>query len=217
MKKDKKSITDRLKRIYKLTKKGLFWHGVRNNLAKLGIDFMPYYWSKSTFTNFEIPKVGLNQDDLILSFFGEEEIKFIKSSVRGIDVEGKDFIKYLKSGERCLGLKYKNEIVAYVFIRLDSFYFRKRLCELGDNESYIHSLYVFDKFRGNNIAPFLRYKYFEILYEEGIKDHYGITEYFNKASLKFQRKLNPINHKSLILSIILFNTWYKNITIKNFK
>jgi hypothetical protein len=217
MEKDKKSIVNRLKWIYKLTKKGLFWHGVRNNVAKLGIDIMPYYWSKSTFTDFEVPKIGLDQEHLDLSFFGEEEIKFIKSSVRGIDVEGKDFFKYLQNGERCLGLKYNNEIVAYIFIRLESFYFRKHFCELDDNASYMHSLYVFDKFRGNNIATYLRYKCFELLSNEGINDHYGITEYFNKSSLKFQRKLNPLKHKSLILSIVLFKKWYKNMTLKNYK
>lgn len=217
MENGKKTIIYRIKWIYKLSKKGLFWHGVRNNVAKLGIDIMPYYWSKSTFTDFEVPKIGLEVDDLDLCFFGKEEIKFIKSSVRGIDGEGKDFIKYLENGERCLGLKYNNEIVAYVFMRLESFHFRKRLCELDDNTSYIHSLYVFDKFRGKNIATYMRYKYFEILSNEGINDHYGLTEYFNKSSLKFQNKLNPIKHESLILSIVLFKKWYKNIAIKNYK
>ena len=76
----------------------MFWHGLRNNLAKLGIDIIPYYGSKSTFTDFEVPKVGLDIEDLNLYFFGKEEIKFIKSSVSDIDVEGKDFLKYLENG-----------------------------------------------------------------------------------------------------------------------
>lgn len=41
---DRNVVLNRLKSIYILTKHGLFSHGVRNNLAKLGVDIMPYYW-----------------------------------------------------------------------------------------------------------------------------------------------------------------------------
>jgi hypothetical protein len=40
---NKKGVISRFKLIYTLTRHGLFLHGVRNNLAKIGIDIMPYY------------------------------------------------------------------------------------------------------------------------------------------------------------------------------
>lgn len=115
MEKDKKSIVNRLKWIYKLIKKGLFWHGVRNNVAKLGIDIMPYYWFTVTKELSEPQRIKDETLDLKVSIFGESEIKIIKSKIIGI--EQKDLLDDLKNGEICIGLKDNDDIVAYSFIR----------------------------------------------------------------------------------------------------
>ncbi len=210
---ENRSLTNRVKSISTIIKNGLFWHGVRNNIARLGIDIMPYHWSKTTIQASESPIHKLNDLDLKIYVFGESEINFIKNTIIGI--EEKDFFQYLKNGETCIGLKHDDAIVAFLFIRKTSFNFRERQFNLGKNDSYIHSMYVFEKYRGKNIATYLRYQVFKLLEKENITSFYSITEYFNKSALKYQKKLNTQPEK-LYLSLVLFRRKTMNFTIKSF-
>lgn len=213
MESDNRGLKNRIKSILAIIKHGMFWHGVRNNVARLGLDAMPYYWSKTTMQSVKAAAIKTNDLDLKLSVFGASEINFIKSSIIGI--EDKDFLDYLKNGETCLGLKQQNEIVAFLFIRKHSFYFRKRYFNIGENDSYLHSMYVFEKYRGKNIASYLRYQSFKLLEKENITNFYSISEYFNKSAIKYQRKSNSEPIK-LYLSLIIFKKRNLNFTLKSF-
>ena len=213
MESDNKGIKDRLKSILAIIEHGMFWHGVRNNFARLGLDAMPYHWSKATLESIKAPNLKTKDLDLKFSEFGESEINFIKKTIIGI--EDKDLLGYLKNGEICIGLKHQNEIVAFLFIRKQSFYFRKRHFELGPKDSYLHSMYVFEKYRGKNIASYLRYQGFKLLEKEGVTNFYSISEYFNKSAIKYQRKSNSQPIK-LYLSFILFKKRTINFTLNNF-
>ena len=210
---DNKGIKNRLKSISAIIKHGMFWHGVRNNFARLGLDAMPYHWSKATLQSINPPTVKANDLDLKFSVFGESEINFIKNAIVGI--EDKDLLDYLKNGETCIGLKHEDEIVAFLFIRKESFYFRKRYFNLGENDSYLHSMYVFEKYRGKNIASYLRYQGFKLLEKENITNFYSISEYFNKSAIKYQRKSNS-QPLILYLSLMFFKKRSMNFTLKNF-
>ena len=208
-----KGIKNRVKSILAIIKHGMFWHGVRNNFARLGIDAMPYYWSKTTIESVEAPTHKAYDLDLKFSVFGESEIHFITSTIIGI--EDKDLLDYLKNGEICIGLKHEDDIVAFLFIRKDSFHFRERHFNIGNNDSYLHSMYVFEKYRGKNIASYLRHQGFKLLEQENITNFYSISEYFNKSAIKYQKKLNSQPEK-LYLSLTLFNQKNMNFTLKNF-
>ncbi len=210
---DKNGVRNRLSTIYMLTKHGLFLHGVRNNLAKLGIDIMPYYWFTTTKELVQPQYIKGEKLDLKLSFFDESDINFIKSTIIGI--QNKDLLNDLKNGEACIGLKYRNYIVAYSFIRRKSFYLRKRYFHLGEEDSYFHSTYVFEKYRGKNIASYLRYKRLGLLENEGVLRQHSISEYFNKSAIRFQEKSNA-KKVALYLSIVLFKKWTMNYTLKNY-
>lgn len=213
MESDNRGVKNRLKSILAIIKNGMFWHGVRNNLARLGLDVMPYYWSKTTIQSVKATVIKANDLDLKLSVFGASEINFIKSTIIGI--EDKDFLDYLKNGETCIGLKQQNDIVAFLFLRRHSFYFRKRYFNLGENDSYLHSMYVFEKYRGKNIASYLRCQSFNLLEKENITNFYSISEYFNKSAIKYQRKSNSQPQK-LYLSLIIFKKKTLNFTLKSF-
>lgn len=210
---DNKGIKNRLKSIAAIIKHGMFWQGVRNNFARIGIDVMPYHWSKTTMQSIEEPTHTATDLDLKLSVFGVSEINFIKSAIIGI--EDKDLLGYLNAGETCIGLKHDENIVAFLFIRRQSFTFRNRYFNLRENDSYLHSMYVFEKYRGKNIASFLRYQSFKLLEKEHITNFYSISEYFNKSAIKYQRKSNSQPIK-LYLSVILFKQKTVNLTLKNF-
>ena len=213
MEKNKKGIINRIKWIYKLSKHGLFMQGVRNNLAKIGVDIMPYYYFVSTKDTAIPQKIRGDELNLKLSIFDESDMKLIKSSINGLDQ--KDFLADLENGDICMGLKHNNEIVAYSLIRRKSFYFRKRHFELSEKDIYIHSLYVFDKYRGRNISPYMKYERYGLFAKEGVVYHRAITEYFNKSALKIQYKLKA-KTVALYLNIVLFKKWNFNFTLKKY-
>ena len=213
MEKDEKGVINRLKNIYMLTRNGLFLHGVRNNLAKIGIDIMPYYWLTTKKELLGPQYIKGDKLDLELSYFEKSDIDIIKSTIIGI--QDKDLLKYLENGETCIGLKCDNEIVAYTFIRRNSFNFRKRQFNLSEKDAYLHSTYVFEKYRSKNIASYLRYNCFSILEKDDIEFYHSITEYFNKSAMKFQKKSNT-KIQALYLSIVLFRRWKMNFTLKTY-
>ncbi|WP_179345208.1 GNAT family N-acetyltransferase [Winogradskyella ursingii] len=208
-----KGLSERVIWLKNIIKNGLFLHGVRNNLAKIGLDFMPYYLFKSSLDTTTPQYIKGDKLDLKLSVFGEPEVNYVKNAIIGI--EGKDLLQNLKNGETCIGIKHNDEIVAYSFMRRQPFYFRKRYFHLGENDSYFHSTYVFENYRGKNIAPYLRYQRFNLLEKQGVLYHYSISEYFNKSAIKFQKKTNA-QTVALYLSVILFNKWTMNFTLKNY-
>jgi hypothetical protein len=203
----------KVKWFWNIMRHGLFLHGVRNQLAKIGIDIMPYYWVQEATEPITPPNIRGDASGFKVSYFGEEEIKEVKSTIIGI--EGKDLLDDLKNGQLCIGIKHNENIAAYMFIKRENFTFRKKTFELKENESYMHSMYTFESYRGKNLAPFLRYNCYELAKEKGINVNYSVTEYFNKSTIKFKKKLNSKPVK-LLVSIVLFKKYTKNITLKNY-
>ncbi len=210
---NKSGCSYRIHWLSNIIKHGLFWHGVRNNLAKIGLDFMPYYWETGS-NNIKPPKIRGDASGYKLSKFGEEDIKYIEKTIIGI--EHKDLLSDIKNGDVCLGIKHEKAIAVYTFIKMRPFEFRGRKFDLKPNESYLHSMYTFEDFRGKNLAPFLRYQSYEYLRDMNIEKYYSISEYFNKATLRFKKKLK-VEPIMLCLSVILFKKWTFNFTLKTFK
>ncbi len=211
---NKTGLKYRIQWITNIIKYGLFWHGVRNNLAKLGFDIMPYYLVREATEKFNTPEIRGDSKDFELSVFGEKEILYIKDTIIGI--EQKDLIADLKRGEVCFGLKHGENIAAYMFIKRKSFTFRKRQFNLKSNESYLHSMYTFEDYRGKNIAPFLRYHSYTYLEHEGVDTFLSISEYFNKSTIRFKQKLKSKPLK-LFLSVVFFKKLTLNFTLKTYK
>ncbi len=210
---DKTGLSYRIEWFTNIIKHGMLWHGLRNNLAKIGLDFMPYYWVEEATSPITPPQIRGEDTNFEMSIFGENEINYIKNAIIGI--EQKDLLADLKNGEICIGLKNKDEIAAYMFIKCKPFTFRKRIFDLNQSESYLHSMYTFENYRGKNIAPYLRYHSYKYLEEENIKIYYSISEYFNKSTIKFKEKLNSKPLK-LYLTVVLFKRWYSNFTLKSY-
>lgn len=210
---DKTGLSYRIKWLSNIIKHGLFWHGVRNNLAKTGLDFMPYYWVEEATSPITPPKIYGEDINFEISIFGESEINYIKDTIIGI--EQKDLLADLKNGEICIGLKHNGQIAAYMFIKCKPFIFRQRYFDLKPTESYLHSMYTFEAYRGKNIAPYLRYHSYKYLEKTNVRTYYSVSEYFNKSTIKFKEKLNSKPIK-LYLSVDLFKKWDFNFILKSY-
>ena len=214
MEKSKNGILNRLKCIATYIKYGLFLHGVRNNLAKIGLDFMPYYYCKSLSSKVNSDQIKTPDLDLKLSIFGKTEINEIKNSILGIS--DKDLFKDLNNGVTCVGLKKDDDIVAFLFIRRKPFYFRNRLFNLDKCECFFDYMYTYEIYRGKAIAPYLRYQCYNLLENEGVQTFYSISEYFNFSAIKYQKKFNA-KRLELCLSIKLLKKRTWNFTLKKYE
>ncbi len=208
----KKNLFYKIKWISNIIKNGLFLHGIRNTLAKIGFDFMPYFWEVGSI-DIEPPRIRDDESKYQLSVFGAEELTFVKNNVIGIT--HKDLMNDLKNGDTCLGIKYEDKISVYSFIKHETFYIRGRKFVIKPSEGYVHNTYTFEAFRGRNLAPYLRYQSYEYLKAKGIDTYYSISEYFNKPTLKYKQKLK-IKPLKLYLSVILFKRWVFNFTLKSY-
>ena len=208
----KQNFSDRIKWIKNILRNGLFWQGIRNRLAKIGIDIMPYYWEIGSI-NIDPPKLRDDATKYHLSVFGEEEITFAKQNIIGID--HKDLIQDLRDGDTCLGIKKDGKIAIYSYVKHGDFTIRGRHFSLKPNEGYVHNTYTFEEFRGLNLAPYLRFQSYKHLKSKGIDTYYSISEYLNKPTLRYKQKLS-VKPLKLYLSVILFKKLSYNFTLKSY-
>jgi hypothetical protein len=202
------------KRFLNIINNGLLLFGITNRLARIGIDIKPYYWVQEDAKPCKEPVIKGDVEDFIVKYMSKEDVQIIASQVPKI--LGDDLINGFNKGQLCIGLEHENKIVAYTFVKLNDFTFNNRQINLRNNEAYLFNMWTFHEYRGRNLAPYLRFKSYQLLKEQGREVKYSITNYFNKSSIKFKNKLNA-EHLKLYLSIALFKKIYWNFKLKEFK
>lgn len=201
-------------RYWSVIQNGLLLFGFRNKLAQIGIDIKPYYWVQEEVYPCEEPQIKGDVSKYIVRYLNREEIK--KMSTNLPKTLAQDLIKGHENGQLCVALEYENEIAAFTFVELKNFIFNRKVFTLKDNEAYLLNMWTFHSFRGKNLAPYLRFKTYQLLKEQGRTVKFSITEYFNKSSIKFKKKLNSKN-LMFIMSIVLFKKVYWNFLIRTYK
>lgn len=201
------------KRFWNVISNGLFFHGLRNRLARIGINIIPYYWVQEEVQQCEVPQIKGDVSEYKLRNLSLEELIIICKDIDNFILD--DFIQDFENCDICIGLENNNEIAAYTCIALNSYNFNNKIIELQDKEAYLFNMWTFLTFRGRNLAPYLRYKSYGMLNEMGRSTKYSITEYFNKSSIKFKNKLNsrPVN---LYLYLEFFGKLKKHYLIKSY-
>lgn len=203
-----------LKRYWNIISNGLFLFGLRNRLAKIGIDINPYYWVQEEVTACLEPEIKGDPSEYSVRFLNIDEFKSLTQNESSSST--KEMIEGLQNGQLCIGLEHNGAIAAYTFIELHDFVYYKKTFRLKNNEAYLLNMWTFHAYRGKNLAPYLRYQSYRLLEKQGRSVKYSITQYFNKSSIKFKKKLNA-KHLKLYLSIALFKKIYWNFTLKSYE
>jgi len=204
----------RFKWFWNILRNGLFWYGVRNRLEKIGLDFEPYYWELEGMELGEEPAIKGDAGPFSLEFLKFDEIKTLANDLIGLDQA--TFLRGIEKGQRCIALRQEDgAIAAYMQIETESVEYKNRVEPLAPNEAYLLGMYTYEKFRGKNLAPYLRYKSYELLHKEGKDRLYSITTSLNKSSLKFKKKLG-VRHLALRMHIGLFKTFHWNFLLKKY-
>ncbi len=123
--------------------------------------------------------------------------------------------KMLAEGCGCLGLKYKNEVVAYTWYDLNKCWTNFISFKLKKNEAYLYAARTFSAYKGNALAPYLRQKQYQYLAQLGRTKIYSITMYENIPSILFKNKINAKKLK-LYAWVRLLGLFEKNITLKRY-
>ncbi len=206
----------KLQLIWSRIRHRLVFLSFRNLISRVGIDIEPYYWVKEGSIEFIPPIIKGNQLEFSLKKLNLAETKEALLNSSGMSSHIEKLKDNFENGQSCIALVHEDKIAAYMFIETNNFVYKHKNIILKEDEAYLLNMYTFESYRGKNLAPYIRYKSYEILNKQGINNIYSITQYFNKSSKKFKDKLNARN-LNLFLSIELFNIWHKHFLIKSYK
>lgn len=209
----KEPETSTLKWFWTKVRYGLVLQGLRNRLSRIGLEFRPYYWVQEGANDCALPEISGNISEYSLEFLSPEDIKIIGQKARGYTEEM--LLDHLEKGKKCIGLKHKGEIAAFMWLDFEECNFTPGFIRLKENEVYLFSMYTMEKYRGRNIAPYLRYKSYEMLRKSGKDTFYSVSEYFNYSTIKFKGKLNA-KHLKLILYIEFFKRFRRSFILRKY-
>ena len=209
----KKNKASLLKKIMGKVRYGLTLQGIRYVLIKVGIEFSPYYLFQEGINVTEIPEIKGMDTDYSCELLKPEDMKVI-GAINYAGYSEEKLLVFLKAGEQCLGLKHNNEIVAFMWMNFKELNYKSTVIPLKDNEAYLWFMYTRDSYRGKNLAPYLRYKSYEMLKEKGRDKLYSVSDYFNSPAVIFKKKLNAQKLK-LILFVQLFDRVRHTYTLKS--
>ncbi|WP_396590107.1 GNAT family N-acetyltransferase [Allomuricauda sp. R78024] len=194
-------------------KYGLFLFGLRNRLKKIGLDICIEYLEVEDVLKIEEPIIPMDSDTYAIEFLNKEDMVIVgeKSNVGNVQKLCKGFDK----GQTCIGVKQNQEIAAFMFIEYNTIDFRHKRVDLKEDEAYLLNMFTLNGHRGKNLAPYLRYHSYAFLRKRGVNKIYSITDYFNKSSLKFKKKLKA-QHAKLYWTVVFFRKYKRGGVLKTF-
>ncbi len=196
-------------------KNGLILYSIRNLISRIGLNISPYYWVLEGVSVNDAPTIKGNESEFSLVSFELDDVKHIASTHMRTRLSPDSLINGYKNGQLFIGLKHNENIAAFMSIELNKACLSRQEIKLKKNEAYLLNMHTYEPYRGKNLAPYLRFKSYELLKERNIDKIYSITEYFNKSSYKFKKKLNAKILK-LYLSITIFKKYHKTFKIKDY-
>lgn len=203
----------RLKLIRRRIRHKLVLHSIRNFLLRFGIDVDPYYLELEGLDRCDLPHVKDDEKQYALTEIKDSE--FIKLyDILGWDT--KELEISFQREHQCYGLFRNKELAAMMVAQLDHFFLKGERFDLKNNEAYLDNMYTYESFRGKNLAPYLRYLSYQMLADQGRNVCYSVTQYFNRSSLLFKRKLNA-QHISLYLYLGFFKKLRWNFLLKTYR
>jgi hypothetical protein len=210
----KNSKVSSLKKVLIKVRYGLTGQGIRYLFREIGIDLSPYYLFQEGIDFTEMPEIKGVSDEFSCELLGPGDMKEI-GAINDYGYSEEKLLKLLGAGEQCLGIKHKDNIAAFMWAKFDEINYKSTHITLKSNEAYLWFMYTRESYRGNNLAPYLRYKSYRMLKEMGRDKLYSISDSFNSPAVTFKKKLNAKKLK-LILFVQFFNKFQRSYTLKSY-
>jgi GNAT superfamily N-acetyltransferase len=162
---------------------------VVDGLWKMGVQVRPFCVFQEGLSDASIHELETGLEGHEIGFLGVQDMKAISEiPLRNISLE--QLLQRLKEGKKCLGMKCRGELIAFVWCDFDECNFEGFRFDLSEDEVYLFDMYTLAPYRGRGIAPYLRYQCYRELDILGKRKLFSISDYFNTPSIKFKLKLN---------------------------
>lgn len=183
-------------------------------LSKFGLRITPYYvvlegLFGGTISTFEKP-LG----EYELGYLIEEDMPAV-AAIPGRRLPLGSLRERLTIGQRCFGVKFQGQPVAFNWFDFEQFRFDQYQFKLKPNEVCLYDAYTDMDFRGRGLAPYIRYHSYKELERMGRHRIYSGSDYFNTSSLRFKQKLKA-KLIELHLVIIFFKRWRRRFVLKTY-
>ena len=155
-----------LQKVQNAIKYGFVLNVVIYRLRWLGIVICPYYWVQEGLDDVTLPELKGPLEEFTFKLFGPDEIEQI-GEIPERRKEKRSLLIHLKEGKKCFGIKHRGEIVAFMWFSFHEGALKGLTFQLQEQEAYLFEMYTLEAYRGQNIAPHLRYKCYELLRQMG--------------------------------------------------
>lgn len=175
-------------------KRGVPWYGLVlrvsiDTISRLGLRIDPFHLFLEGLDRARPPAPPQRLEEYDSLFLEHDDMKEI-ASMPGRDLSEADLRARLDSGQRCFGVKHGERIIAFTWCNLHACTLDKhRLFDLRDDEASLFDAYTTEAFRGQDIAPWMRYRCYEEMARLGRHQCYSVTIIFNTPALRFKTKL----------------------------
>jgi len=185
---------------------------LHDGLVKIGLKISFFYLVEEKLCK-ELPELELvHFPGYDLMFLERDEI-FKLNSIPELPMSKEKIQKIVEKGCLCFCLKKENDIVAFTWVDpIECTYGSYKLL-MKKNEACLFGAYTLIKYRGNNLAPFVRYQCYKELKKLGKTTLYSISEVINNQSISFKKKLGA-RFVLLSLYVSIFNKLKFSIPIK---
>jgi hypothetical protein len=203
-----------LKRLNQKLKYNSILRVIHDGLVNTGINISPFY----------IVEEGLHLNPALpqLKRINNYSIEFLKkedadifSSIPERSYTKDVIIDRIENGSNCLIVKKDRKLVGYTWYNLFECNASIYKFKLKKDEAYLFDAYVLLEYRGEKIAPFMRYTCYKELKKLNRTTLYSISEFLNNQSISFKKKLNA-KFLALMVYVNLFNKITFSRQIKNY-
>lgn len=203
-----------VRRIGEKFRHGLMTQFVFDRMAMLGVEIKPFYLVEERFREDLATGFEKGFEEFEIAWLGPAEMEAI-AAIRNYAFSKEQLLLRLEKGQLCLGVKRHGSLAAFTWADLSKHpgpWFR---FSVKEDEAYLFDAYTLEAFRGNRLAPFIRYSLYRKLNQMGKETFYSISEVFNSPSVRFKTGLKA-RFLSLWVDVGLFGRYRRVWKVRDF-
>ncbi len=177
------------------------------------IQMIPYYIMEELYIDQRNVNVPFGREDYEVGILTGDDMELLGKDDES-NMTAEELKRWLENGRLCFAFKYKGEIAAYSWCDMHQLEYKNRIVALKRNEAYLFNARTYKRFRGKNLAAYVRYEFYKLLNQQGINRFLSVTLWSNIASMRFKQKLGakPIE---LFLYVGLFRTFHMHFRLRS--
>ncbi|MHA2099184.1 MAG: hypothetical protein ACW99A_10885 [Candidatus Kariarchaeaceae archaeon] len=184
------SLQRHIKRFPQYIKNRLLTQKTIQLLEYIGLVIKPYY----------LVQEGLTFNRELYSGKEFKDIEFVELKQKDMNkldrYDGRSITESIlqnriEQGHLCFALKDGSTITAFNWCNpVNIHHYKAFERPLNNREAYLYDAQTLYSFRGQNLAPYLRYNSYTILESMGYDVLFSCSDYFNRPAVRFKQKLN---------------------------